>query len=396
MNGILLELWKLTLQSALIITVILLIRSIFKGKINPKLQYALWLLPMMRLLIPFSIPSAASILNVFEPVTQRISTAVSITSSNASLFQQAEDTLSNVEIGNPADYSQIQASGFDWLALLLYVWIAGMAAVALYSFFVNIRFGLISKKSRQKVELPEKARDLLRGKGLNVYLCDSVYTPCLCGFFRPYILITKKALESEETLNMVLMHEYSHFKQHDNIYAFVRCLLCAIYWFNLFVWIAAAKSRQDCETACDTHVLKNFNSIKCQDYGMALINVIDRSKNMPEILKGVTTMSSSKKELKERISLIGHQPRMLKLTALVIAFIITAVTIVACTGTLENQADKPEPTPINILANTDETEDTLEPEATPLQAPKAERVFDRTKPEEIAEEFLTRYFEAAN
>ncbi|MEG1883925.1 MAG: M56 family metallopeptidase, partial [Clostridia bacterium] len=64
MNGILLELWKLTLQSALIITVILLIRSIFKGKINPKLQYALWLLPMMRLLIPFSTPSAASILNV--------------------------------------------------------------------------------------------------------------------------------------------------------------------------------------------------------------------------------------------------------------------------------------------------------------------------------------------
>lgn len=55
------------ISSSVLIAVIILLRSVLKGKISLRLQYALWALVLVRLLLPFSFGSSTlSIMNQVE------------------------------------------------------------------------------------------------------------------------------------------------------------------------------------------------------------------------------------------------------------------------------------------------------------------------------------------
>lgn len=57
--------FKWMISSSVLIAVIILLRYLLKGKITVKLQYALWAVVLIRLLIPFSIgESNLSVLNI--------------------------------------------------------------------------------------------------------------------------------------------------------------------------------------------------------------------------------------------------------------------------------------------------------------------------------------------
>ena len=56
------------ITSSLLILVLIVLRYLLRGRISPRLQYALWLLVAVRLLVPLSLPGTTlSVLNVFSP-----------------------------------------------------------------------------------------------------------------------------------------------------------------------------------------------------------------------------------------------------------------------------------------------------------------------------------------
>ena len=69
--------WIVT--SSAMILIIIALRGILKGKISLKLQYGLWALVLIRLLLPFSIAdSAISVSNILQaPVIREADSAVS-------------------------------------------------------------------------------------------------------------------------------------------------------------------------------------------------------------------------------------------------------------------------------------------------------------------------------
>lgn len=58
--------------SSVLIVVLVILRRIWKGKISLRLQYALWLLVAIRLLVPLPVVETAwSVMNVMTPVVEK-------------------------------------------------------------------------------------------------------------------------------------------------------------------------------------------------------------------------------------------------------------------------------------------------------------------------------------
>lgn len=309
------------IQSSILILALLLVRKLFMGKINPILQYSLWGIVALRLFVPINIESAFSIFNTIKPQTIEKAVAPAIfravqsgTVQNIPTAPSAPiETISNAI--NSADPVTNSISTTQVLiAILFAVWIVGMAVMLIYTLIVNLKFYSYVKKNG------------LKQNGYTI--CPNITSPCLMGRM---IVLNNKAADNERAKEYALLHEQTHLKHLDNVWAAFRTLACIIYWFNPLVWIAAAVCRKDQELACDYAVIKQIGEENRKEYGQVLISLIRKNKTLPAL---TTAMANNKKDIKQRLKLIANRPKMLKITAVVLALVIVAVSVIACTGAI--------------------------------------------------------------
>lgn len=328
-------------SSSVLILVVILLRFILKGRINLRLQYALWALVLIRLLLPVSFgDTALSIQNL----TQRAASSESMQfvsalseielpkmSYRAAYDEVAEEYAARgiqiaemplEQYAETVDYEIMDKmrGEFSIVEIMRLVWLFGTALVGIWFAISNLR--LLDKL--------KKDRSLLECDGeLPVYLSDAVETPCLFGLFRPTIYLTDEAIENEQARHHAIKHELTHYHHRDNIWAILRCLCLAVHWFNPLVWYAAVLSRNDAELACDESTILRLGEAERADYGRTLLRLTCEKR--PALLNTATTMTSSGKSIKERIRLIAKKPKMTVYT--LIAVVLIAAIAVGCTFT---------------------------------------------------------------
>lgn len=334
---------EVLLTSSVLILVLTALRFFFRNSISRRLQYALWLLVGLRLLIPVSLLPASplSVMAGAEALSQRWEasavqpppeTAVESADSGGTAFGLADlpdaqpSTVTDVPAGTNASQTvDAEASAaertFTWAEIARWVWAAGAVAVLGWLLAVNLRFRQQLWKTRQPVEID--------GSPLPVYVTDAIVSPCLFGFFRPAVYLTPKALEAEDSLRHVLTHELCHYRHGDHVWALLRSALLAIYWFDPLVWLAAALSRADSELACDEAVLRNLGTSERLAYGKTLVDMVAVRRTPTGILCAATTMTSGKRSLKERLGRIVRKPKVA--IPAVVAVVLLASVCVACT-----------------------------------------------------------------
>lgn len=352
--------WIVT-SSAMILIVIAL-RGLLKGKISLKLQYGLWALVLIRLLLPFSIvESAISISNVLSaPVIREADDAVAdYESAYLNAVQRYEETgtgYSDLDIrqqvqqelfdrtyekiereyaqtGAVVPEVQIQTEAQQQVEVisltaviteaLPYLWMVGMIVVAAALIGSNLHFGWKLYKSRKALDIP--------GVPLKVYLTDYVATPCLFGLGRPDIYLTQEVMTDSKTRSHVIAHEMSHYRQGDHIWSLLRCVCLVLHWYNPLVWAAAILSKQDAELACDEATIRVLGEAERVAYGRTLIGMTCVRRDPRSLMLTATTMLGTKKTLKERISLIAKKPKTALYT--LIACVLVAAIAVGCTFT---------------------------------------------------------------
>ena len=107
---------------------------------------------------------------------------------------------------------------------------------------------------------------------VSVRLNDRITVPMVWGFLRPVILLPTDADRwHTERLRAVLLHELAHIKRWDWAMQTIAQIICAVYWFNPFVWFAARWIRIEAEQACDDQVLNaGYQSV---DYAQHLLDI---------------------------------------------------------------------------------------------------------------------------
>ena len=345
-----------TLVTSSVLIAALCVLRLTRGRVSARLIYALWLTAALRLMLPFSlVPSPVSVANLGGALPDRLSADIARPGAD---FSEGFDYVPGdnppaAEVTRPEGAQDTASSGaqitppdaelsLDLPRVLRAAWICGAGALAAFIALRNAAMYRALKRSRRRLELDFAA--------MPVYLADGLPTPCLAGVFRPAIYLTPAALETPERTRMAVLHEETHFRHGDHIWALLRCALLCVYWFDPFVWLAAYLSRRDCELACDESCVKRLGPERRAEYGGALIDLIDRGRRAG-LLEAATTMSSGKRAIKERIGRIARFSRS-HIPALA-AVVVLALAVSACTFTGAEDAPEsaPEGSPAGTLAD---------------------------------------------
>ena len=333
---------ELVISSSVLILVLALLRHFFKGKISPGIQYALWALVLVRLLVPVSpLESPVSIMNAFNTATvvneERALVSAPLPLLAPSLISEETETVLLSD-----DASQAGAAGAanahhgtsDWVKLLRFIWYAGIAIVGLCLILSNLIFGRRLVKAREKYQADNFK--------LPVYVAEGLPTSCLFGVFHPAIYITPDLAEDETKLRYVLAHEQTHYRHGDHIWSALRSLCLALHWYNPLVWLAAVLSRRDAELACDESTIKEVGEANRMEYGRTLIGLTSEKRKTTDLLycaTTATTMIDGKSGIKERIMFIAKKPKTL--VPAFVAVLLAVLIAVGCTFTGAKN-DKPE------------------------------------------------------
>lgn len=323
-------------SSCALILAVLLLRRLLRGRIGPGLQYALWLLVLVRLLLPVSFGAArVSVQNLVRDADERAaSRVVTYVNQTAPDPVPSEPAPAQSATAQPqhtqsaaAPQSQPEAQLTETarpvtlLDILRCAWYAGMAAMALWLIATNLAFRARLAKRARRIEYP--------GCKLPLYITEAVETPCLFGVLRPDIYITPEAASEPETLAHSVEHELTHYRHGDHIWALLRCICLVLHWYDPLVWLAAALSRRDAELACDEATIRRLGEAERAAYGRTLIRI--SCERRPTLLRTATTMNCGKRGLRERIALIAKRPKTAAYALVIL--ILAAVAVTGCTFT---------------------------------------------------------------
>lgn len=332
------------ITSTVLILIVIMLRHFIKGKIILRLQYAIWTLVLIKLLIPVSFfSSPISLMN-----------AVQKTSAYSYAEKALEDTriysdyISNTEL-TPDEASEVgrgtlheirgyaRGSGYEHLRSYIFmdslsvvlervikmIWYVGAVTVGAILLLSNLSFARKLKKTRRIFPAD--------GCRLPVYIVDALASPCMFGFLRPVIYITPDVSGDAMKLRHVLAHEQTHYRHGDHIWSALRGLCLAVHWYNPLVWMAATFSRRDAELACDEGTIGQLGEASRIEYGRTLIGLTCEKRTAMDLLCCATTMTDGKEGIKERVTLIAKKPKVI--LPVTVAAALIAVVAFACTFT---------------------------------------------------------------
>ena len=322
------------ISSSVLIAAVLLGRFLLRGKISLRLQYALWGIVLLRLLLPFQIfTSPFGTGAVSEQVDLAAPVRQVYHSANEDRYEEAYDTAyrevkHSIAIAHPDPIVIEQAARelaqsrmeLDLARTMFRVWLVGMAAMAAVIVGCNVHLAGRLRRHRWEMEVP--------GCLLPVYVTEVVPTPCVFGLFRPAIYLTPQTAEEGQVRDHVLEHELTHYRHLDHIWSVLRSLCLVLHWYNPLVWAAAKVSRADAELACDEGALSRLGEEARGDYGRTLIG-LTCSAPISDLLLTATTMTGSPGSIRERIKLLMKRPRNTALT--ITALVLMVTLIVGCT-----------------------------------------------------------------
>ncbi|BDI34516.1 hypothetical protein CCAX7_65670 [Capsulimonas corticalis] len=200
-----------------------------------------------------------------------ISRAAPMTAAHAKTKDSAQNAA-------PALARQRTSPSAPWLLL---IWIAGvclMLARTLLGFAGARRLVqrcdvILGGATWERVQDARRRLSVARRVVLRVGSTDrTLSVPMTCGVLHPTILLPRNASEwPEERLRAAILHETAHIRRRDWLTMALTQFVCALYWWNPLVWVAAQKLRLESEQACDDLVLGA--GVPAADYASHLLDV---------------------------------------------------------------------------------------------------------------------------
>lgn len=266
---------------SLVILAVLLARLALR-KAPKAFSYALWAVALFRLLCPFTLDSAFSLLPSVRMVDAagrgggtdqviQIQTGIPALNSQVNGFladhpyQEGQPTETGGEPGEELVPVINQPGPVpDWRTVPAAIWLAGTAALLGYG-----ALSLLGLRRRLAGSVP------LEGEK-NVRLAGHIPSPFVLGLVRPVIYLPSDLNEGER--DYILLHERTHIRRFDHVTRGLAWLAAAVHWFNPLVWLAFYLAGRDMEMSCDEAVLRKMGREIRADYSASLLRLSQGGK----------------------------------------------------------------------------------------------------------------------
>lgn len=259
MSRLFLNVLNRSVSAGWLILAVLLLRLLLKRA--PKwVHVLLWGMVAVRLICPFSVKSALSLIPSAETVSPGImlDPAPSVQTGISALDRVIDPVIAASFAPAPGDSANpLQI----WVPVLSLIWAAGAAALILYAAFSYFRL-------RGRVGEAVRLRD-------HIFRTEYAGAPFVLGLFRPKIYVPY-AMDGQD-LGYVIAHEEAHIRRKDHWWKPLGFFLLSVHWFNPLMWPAYVLLCRDIELACDEAVIRDLNSGERADYTQALVKCsVDR------------------------------------------------------------------------------------------------------------------------
>jgi beta-lactamase regulating signal transducer with metallopeptidase domain/Tol biopolymer transport system component len=346
-----------TLSGGLVIGLVLLAQKVLGGKLGPRWCHALWLVLLIRLVLPGTFPAQFNLLSIVPSFDRQIQqpkpsdTAGELEASQTAQVSSALETIPSQrlesDVGSqeqttlkPGILVNLSNKPKPWATFLRralpFIWLAGAIVIGLYLLLSNFLLWRIVRRERllldqKTLELFEECKERM-GVQTIVGLIPSpqIKSPALFGFIRPRLLLPMKMLEeaSQEEMQYIFLHELAHLKRHDIYLGWLTSFLLILHWFNPLVWFAFYRMRTDRELSCDALVLSRTGKEKSTEYGQAIVGLVRRfSHSRP--LPAMAGILENKSQLKRRITMISQFKKNSYQWSPLAIFLILAVCFVS-------------------------------------------------------------------
>lgn len=314
------SLLQMSFSGAVFIIVIVMIRTAAISRLPKRIFLVLWKTALLRLLIPFSIPSMFSIYTligdkVFIP---------SLSGAGAGNMMPAMPQESPVITARGTEQllTGTVLSGSVWFVLwsvgtvLLVLFFAGSYWRCLREFRTSLP--VHNEYTKQWLEKHSLKRSIL------IRQSDRIQAPLTYGIFHPVILVPKKTdWENVKQLQYILSHEYVHIYRFDAITKLVATAALCIHWFNPVVWVMYILFNRDMELACDESVVRQFGETSRSAYAQVLIDMEARQSSLFPLCNNF-----SKNAVEERIrSIMKIKKTTIGLTVGSLALVLIIITL---------------------------------------------------------------------
>ncbi len=316
-------------SSSVLVSAVCILRCLLKGRVSPRLQYMLWLLPLFRMVLPWFYPfsellgtwkSAFSVMTAAERVKDQM--------IGGTAWEYVADNLVSGRVYGSLEQAPALAARAAAVDLQLYImgiWIAGSLAIAGWMVFVNLRFSRWLKRNRRPY-----TGSIPAFVNRPVWVVSGLSSPCYMKFGGSEHLYLPEEIAADETMaRHALAHETGHVLHADLMWGIVRCVLLCYYWVNPFVWIAAVLSRRDGELFCDETAVALLGEEERYAYGKTILDIAAQHTSGGSLFSAATTMGAGKRTLKERIQILAKAPKTSCMAAAICCGI--AVCLAACT-----------------------------------------------------------------
>ncbi len=365
-----------TLVASVVICLILVLQKLLGHRLGPRWSHALWLVLLLRMVLPWTPPSPISLFSLIPTSHQRSAVREIVDSiprehalppaGNERTMEGTTTTTptpgeSPAEPAGPRPHEIVRTASPSAPLLgsvrrmLPVFWLAGAILIGGYVAASNFSLWRIIKREHPLVQQPilELFEQCKAQMGVEAIVAlvpsDQVRTAALFGFVRPRLLLPREMIDtaSPEELRYIFLHELAHLKRHDIYLGWLTSLLQVLHWFNPLVWFAFYRMRSDRELACDALVLTRTRAEESHDYGRTMVGLLGRF-SCARPLPAMAGILESKAQVKRRVAMITQFKKnsyRWSPLAVVLMVVLTCVSLPDAKRTKASQTPASQSTP---------------------------------------------------
>ncbi len=318
------SLLQMSFTGGILIIAIIVIRALAINMLSKKTFNALWGISVVRLMIPFSIPSAFSVYSL-------------IGSHAPGNGLQAIRVLPIGASGQEASMPSSITNAANAVSTWTIVWAAGVLVCAV---FFSLAYWKCWKEFQTSLPVGNNFTENWlsvhqQRRRISIRQSDRFSAPLTYGVLHPVILMPiSTKWEKTDSLEYVLAHEYVHIRRFDSIRKLVLIVVLCVHWFNPLVWVMYILANRDIELSCDEAVVRFFGENTKAAYARALIS-------MEETRSGLTPLCNnfSKNAIEERITAIMKIKKTTVFSLILAGFIVAGIATAFATSANAQQAE---------------------------------------------------------
>ena len=354
---------QMSTSGAVMILAVLLIRFAAVNRLPKKLFILLWEAALLRLLLPFSIPSVFSIYTAVRRVMTRsvIGWNGAVQSAQGTGIPQGAGTALPMPENMASTLLEIELTeSAGTLSIWTILWLTGVCICAVFFVIAYLRCRREFEMSlpvhhdfsaRWLREHPLRRRVQLRQS-------DRIKTPLTYGVLKPVILLPKETdWNDSRQLSYVLLHEQIHIRRLDSLRKLVMTAALCIHWFNPFVWLMYILFNRDMELVCDEAVVHACGRRSRSAYARTLISMEERKSPALPLCN-----SFSRSAVKERVTAVMKTKKMTLWLGIVCVVILAAVVVFLATSADSGRPQETE----QMEPESSAPQEAPEPDAAPL------------------------------